>query len=266
VVDFWERLFESDESKDVTLEARDGYQVRAHGLLLMHLSEPLKCALTGGMQESRTKSIKMEAYTKQQLQFFLRLAYTGCMDKQDWVEEDAEDAAATATGAVAPASPLSQVSPISRDEMFQCGYEEDFADFFTPYSPPEEGVAWGPPDESCFISGREPPDPHSPPVELLLGCMSIVKKYDVAGFLPWVVENVKTVLTEENFEKVACAAVADDIAPLRIFCVNFARKRIGIKEKFQRAELPPELQFELQAIWTPPWTEHQKGEKRRRYM
>eukprot|EP00928_Gymnodinium_smaydae_P033494 TRINITY_DN23982_c0_g1_i2.p1 TRINITY_DN23982_c0_g1~~TRINITY_DN23982_c0_g1_i2.p1 ORF type:complete len:253 (-),score=22.93 TRINITY_DN23982_c0_g1_i2:184-942(-) len=86
----WEDMFDDEESKDVTVEARDG-QVRVHSALLRQVSEPLKAMLSSGMRESTTKTIRLESYPCDLLKFFFRHVYTGQKDPDDWHGESTEE-------------------------------------------------------------------------------------------------------------------------------------------------------------------------------
>eukprot|EP00969_Alexandrium_andersonii_P095296 4209532-Alexandrium_andersonii.AAC.1 len=71
-VDLWGRLYLDDESKDVEL------------IVLRQLSVPFRCMLEHPMVEGQVRRIKLEAYTAVQLQFFLRLVYTGQVEASHW--------------------------------------------------------------------------------------------------------------------------------------------------------------------------------------
>mmetsp|Transcript_56682 Transcript_56682/g.184471 ORF Transcript_56682/g.184471 Transcript_56682/m.184471 type:complete len:238 (+) Transcript_56682:61-774(+) len=90
VVSIWERLFESDDSKDVTLVGAEGEEVPAHSLVLCAASEVFKKMLGGGMLEETTKRVEVKDYTAQQLRFFLRLVYTGQVSASDVALDEME--------------------------------------------------------------------------------------------------------------------------------------------------------------------------------
>ena len=92
------------------------------------------------------------------------------------------------------------------------------------------------------------------PFSILFGSLAFTKKYQVQGVFTTVMESVKSRLCADNFDEVMKHAVAMDLSPLKLFCMDFAKRTKSIKRKFQKSELSPESQFELQALWPAPCT------------
>merc|ERR1712232_716653 len=99
-----------------------------------------------------------------------------------------------------------------------------------------------------------------PPLDLILAATSLSKTYQVEGFLPLMLERLKALLTDSNFEDVMQFAINLDIAPLRFYCVKYAEKSNAIEKKYQNKKFAPEVLFELMAIWPAEPT----AQKRRR--
>lgn len=167
VIDIWERLFEYEESKDVTLRAKNGEQVKAHGLMLAQLSEALKLMLSAGMQESRTKLVKMEKYSKAQLLFLLRLAYTGCMDAKDCTTSE------TDCGKPDPDWALERAEDLSKEHARNASEGSR-----RPRSSHRTSRCRSESSDSASSSSSSEED--EPPIELLIGCAM----YEVPSFLP----------------------------------------------------------------------------------
>lgn len=84
MLEMWESVFADDSTKDVTLVGADAKEVRAHSLILSKSSDVFKEMLSSDMSEGRTKVIKLSEYSAEELQFALRLLYTGQVDASDW--------------------------------------------------------------------------------------------------------------------------------------------------------------------------------------
>merc|ERR1712050_736031 len=89
-----------------------------------------------------------------------------------------------------------------------------------------------------------------PPLPILLGAIVIAKEYDVKDMVAMMLPKVKARVKAENFNEVCGCAIAHDIAPLRFFCVLFAKENEqDIKRLWSSGALSPEVVFELNAIW-----------------
>lgn len=87
MLDLYERLFADEESKDVTFELSDG-QERAHRLVLKHASDVWARMFATPMCEQTSGVIKVPTTSRTEMRVFLRLIYTGCVDKSDWVQPE----------------------------------------------------------------------------------------------------------------------------------------------------------------------------------
>jgi len=94
------------------------------------------------------------------------------------------------------------------------------------------------------------------PLDVLLDVASLAKKYMVTGTLSIAVEALKARLQATTqpsyidvFTQVAALAIASDVGPLRMAVIEAAKKCPQVKQAFHDNALPPEVLFELQALW-----------------
>ena len=88
--ELWERLFEDDASKDVEVVSKDGDTLKVHRVILTNLSDAFKAMFAQEMRERRTRRVSLTDFTKAQLQFFFRLAYTGGILPEGWPQYQEE--------------------------------------------------------------------------------------------------------------------------------------------------------------------------------
>lgn len=91
--------------------------------------------------------------------------------------------------------------------------------------------------------------PPLPPLGLLLAAARLAKKYQVEWLLFVLVDVVNQRISEGSFEKIMLDAMRTDLAPVRLCCLQFAKKNSGVRERYQAADFPPEIMFELQAVF-----------------
>jgi len=222
VVELWERLFCDEASKDVRIIAKGQEELRVHGVLLANLSEPFRAMLSHDMAESRTKTVDLTGFTKEQLSFFFRFAYTGQVDPADWTGGAMPEAARVGNGLGAEARGAGERTRRKRDPRVLLAEVHAML-----------GIA----------------DTAEPPLELLLGAAALSKQYDVQGFLPKLVEKLKDKLSARTFNEIARFAIARDIAPLRMRCLAFAQTSDDVLGDYREGKLSPEVAFELQAVF-----------------
>jgi len=104
------------------------------------------------------------------------------------------------------------------------------------------------------------------PLQVLFGCASIAKRYLVSGILFRTVAWIKDAICSENFEEAVRSAVALDLRPVLMFCLQLAKTGddkcpADLRQRYDEGRVDPEIAYELQAIWSPP-----KGRKRRRIL
>jgi len=290
VVDIWEQFYRDEDSKDVELRCRDG-SAWAHSVFLERLSEPLRCMLRSGMQESRTRKIDLPDFTSVELRFTLRLCYTGHMDAVDWeelemldLEEDKQDDASfgcSRNGDVDAEGrpmcpPTAQTALTNRTEIAapaasssSTAHSTSAVEVEGPLPYIQEGMV--PSRNSPFVS-RPPPTCNlvppgvalcaapnkpvmTPPIGLLFGCASFAKKYEVPGFLNMMIEKIKPRLAVDNFDDMMKFAVAIDVLPLRVHCAKYAEGSDQVRQMLMGGKLSAEVEFELQGLLgfpTPP--------------
>jgi len=118
-------------------------------------------------------------------------------------------------------------------------------------------------EEPVFETSSELSD-SDPPLELLFGVTTLIKQYEVQGFLPRMLGIISSQLSLSNFDEIASFAIGQDISPLRMKCLRFADGNKAVKRAFKRRALCPEVMFELEALWDQDANEG-KGVKRRRF-
>lgn len=99
------------------------------------------------------------------------------------------------------------------------------------------------------------------PLLWLLWACSFAKKYQVDDMLEMMIDLIKERLDADCFELVLQFAICNDIGPIRVHCVIYAKseddemvkKQIFgkgyIRRKFDDGQLAPEVCFELLSIW-----------------
>jgi len=226
VADLWKRLFDDEASKDVELIAKDG-SVRVHSVVLANLSDPFKAALTSGMRESVTKQIQIREYSVAQLQFMLRLVYTGHIDESEFT----------------PTGP--QTNRVSQHLAHSNATGKASAQCVdSPFRGSPRLMSEHTPVTSVI--------PVKVPIDILLGCASIANTYQIRGVANIMLDKIKEALDQENFGEVFSCAIALDWSPLKVCCVRFAEGSQHVWDQFQKGALSPEVMYELQAVWQMP--------------
>lgn len=277
VVELWERLYLDEDGKDIELLAKDG-SVWAHGVILSQLSEPLKCTLRAGMRETTTKQIEMRDYTVSELKFTLRLAYTGHIDESDYRSNDTAAALESGTSA---SSADSAIPPLWNP------FNTVAAGPPPPGPPPPGTGLFGGVPPGAMIAPRTPPQhpwrvaqhapgatavpaqqpQQHPPLDILFGCASISKRFEMPGLVSLMLDKLKALVTAQNFNSVMRSAVALDLSPLKLHCVRFAESSSDIQRQYQAGSLSPEVEFELRALWDTPTSKlAARGAKRKAFF
>eukprot|EP00928_Gymnodinium_smaydae_P064274 TRINITY_DN4765_c1_g1_i2.p1 TRINITY_DN4765_c1_g1~~TRINITY_DN4765_c1_g1_i2.p1 ORF type:complete len:438 (-),score=88.96 TRINITY_DN4765_c1_g1_i2:44-1255(-) len=88
-----------------------------------------------------------------------------------------------------------------------------------------------------------------PPLMLLLAATRLAKKYQVEWLLFVLVDVVNQRISDLTFERILLDAMRTDLAPIRLCALQFAKKSKGIRERYQASDFPPEVMFEMQAIF-----------------
>ena len=92
----------------------------------------------------------------------------------------------------------------------------------------------------------------SPPVELLLASAALSKRYQVDWLLHVLVDVVQSRICDSSFESILLAAMAHDIAPVRLGALDFARRSHEVRWRYDAGEFPQDIIFELQAAFPVP--------------
>mmetsp|Transcript_53548 Transcript_53548/g.148882 ORF Transcript_53548/g.148882 Transcript_53548/m.148882 type:complete len:289 (-) Transcript_53548:147-1013(-) len=266
VVELWERLFEDETSKDVAIIASDGEEMRVHSIVFTNLSDAFKAMLGHDMEEGRARKVPLRDFTKAQLQFFFRLAYTGQVDPADWghaaqgfgdggsngklVQGMAKGRARQKPRHGSNAS--STIGSTSGSDSY-----EEAAQVVDLSSLKGKRKARGK-GKAGKVGGRVPP------LDLLFASAAISKQYGVRGFLDKMVQKIKARIDVGTFDEIAAFAIAHDLGPLRVSCVRVAEASHAVRQLYDAGRLRPEVAFELQAIW-PPRSER-RGKKRKAFF
>lgn len=237
----WDLIYQDQSVKDVEVVLKDGVTVLADSLVLKVASPVFRAMLTHELQEKREMRCVIDDFSAAEFRFFLRLLYTGRMNPAEWPEEQTED--------LTSGSPVSQPPATAHPVLpFDCRQGD-----------PDVGLsarAWG--NLMAAQSSEDGSRGHArrfvrkPPVELLLACAALAKRYQVDWLLHVVVDVVKRRITESSFESILLAAMAHDIAPVRLGALEFARRSQEIRWRYDTGEFPHEIIFELQAAFPVP--------------
>lgn len=292
VVELWERLYEDTDAKDVSIIAKGGEAVRVHSVILASLSDPFRAMLASGMVEGQSKTIHLTDYSREELQFFFRLVYTGQVDPADWGgsshsasrnkgQGKAKCSVVRSRPEVLPSS--SSEPELEVEELASIAWSEAKgkrkgkgkgklkgaagqlssgwgSQLLEPSSSSDASVVNGKAKAAFKGKGRR-----DPPLALLLAGARLSKQYGISGLLHKMVHKIKARLLSTTVDEIAAFGIAQDIGPLRIACVRFAEKSAVVRQLFDSGKLRPEVAFELQAIW-PPGSAGRRGQKRKDFF
>jgi len=283
-----DRLHDDDTGKDVELVASDGV-VRAHSLMLSAISEPFRAMLSNGMAETTTKRIQMADFTEAQLKFILRLLCTGGMDTSEWPLEgcqDDKDDSGSQVGewlCIHVSAPSIRGAPLAGTE-FRMKPTTKYRNLMKRFCD-RAGVNL---DDISFSAGGQvvlPTDtPASsglmhkdlvatqknliligdsqksnddlalyerPPLEFLFSAASFAKMYDIQEyFMAVIIERLKACINMKNFDNIMVLAIKLDLAPIRMAGLLYAQRNDSVRASFDQEKWSPQVQFELQAIWS----------------
>jgi len=90
------------------------------------------------------------------------------------------------------------------------------------------------------------------PLSVLMGSLSFAKQYEIPTLVSGILDHIRLILWEGNFNKIMQHAIAIDMSPLKLMCMDYAKKSSTIKDMFDDNQLSTEVTFELQALWTAP--------------
>lgn len=95
------------------------------------------------------------------------------------------------------------------------------------------------------------------PLQVLLELARLAKQYMVDGVIQLVVEAAKNRLAEagdhdtETIQVVLAAAISEDLGAIRAAAIEAAKGSRNMRELYEKQDLLPAVQAELQAIWPP---------------
>lgn len=84
----------------------------------------------------------------------------------------------------------------------------------------------------------------SPPLSLILACMSLCRKYQVI-YEEWILEKIKKGCNAHSFGQISEFAIREDITALRLWLMRFAIETPSIRELYESGSLPPTVCYEL---------------------
>ena len=221
--ELWERLFEDEASKDVEVVSKDGETLKVHRVILTNLSDAFKAMFAHEMRERRTRRVSLTDFTKAQLQFFFRLAYTGGMLAEEWPQdqEESESRGKGKKGYVKGKKGGGILTPRTVAALARSD-----SDMF----------------DSDSDDGKQ--SKQRPPLDLLFGAVALSKKYDVQTFLPRLIHKIDAQNSPLLFNEVASFAIAHDIAALRKACHRVANYPL-VRRQFDEEMLSPEVMSEF---------------------
>jgi len=205
-----------------------------------------------------------------EFRFFLRLLYTGRIDPADWPEEQQhEDQDPGQFGSASPVSqPPATAQPVLPFESRHAEHQtivgqQPFGSFVSVnlQSGPAGGLLSAQPNAAPWLHGkgkgkakswaRQTPV-HAPPVTLLLSASALAKRYQVDWLLPVLVDVLMRRITEASLESILLTAMRHDITPVRLGVLEFARRSGEVRRRYDSGDYPPEILFELQAVYPLP--------------
>lgn len=272
-----QNLHDDCSRKDVDLVASDGV-VRAHSCILAAVSKPLRAMLGNGMVESETRCVQMADFNVAELKFIMRLLCTGGMDSSEWPPENClahRDSSQNSAPLLIKVQafpelqgmdfmmrPTTKYRNLMADYCRRAGYDLHQLSFsangheLTPDATPASSGLMDTP-LSAKLVGPIPieEEPGSeltlhPPLELLFSAATFAKMYDIEDFLATTIDRLKACINVNSFDSIMEWAIRLDLAPIRMAGLLYARESDVIRAFFDRKTLQPQVQFELQAIWS----------------
>lgn len=221
LLDLTSRLFEDEESKDVTFKLSDG-EVRAHRLVLKQLSEVWSRMFATQMAEAYSGVIRVPEVNCVSMRVFMRLLYTAHVCKSDWQgdgggasSEKASHQPSSSSDDAVPLDVLISVASLAKAYMVQSTL--------------------------------------SLVLQTLKGRLEAAKRRGAVS----VFERIASGAIKADIGPLRLAAL--DAA--RDFATNAEDSDSGsndagtgnaVKDKFLAKQFSPEVQFELEAIWPAP--------------
>lgn len=271
-----QKLHDDCSHKDVDLVASDGV-VRAHSCILAAISEPFRAMLGNGMVESETRRVQMADFNVAQLKFIMRLLCTGGMDSSEWPPESclahrdsSQNSEHLVVKVLAPSvsniefkmKPTTKYRNLMAEYCQRTGYDLHQISFsangheLAPDATPASSGLMGTPLSAKLVGPipieEEPASELTlhPPLELLFPAATFAKMYDIQDFLATTIERLKACINENSFDSIMEWAIRLDLAPIRMAGLLYAQENDQIRTFFDQKTLHPQVQFELQAIWS----------------
>lgn len=93
------------------------------------------------------------------------------------------------------------------------------------------------------------------PIQIMLDLARLARQYMVDAVIQLVVEAVKNRLAEEHdtttIQVILAAAISENLGAIRVAAMEAARASQKMRELYDKQDLQPAVQAELQAIWPP---------------
>ncbi|CAK0886951.1 unnamed protein product, partial [Prorocentrum cordatum] len=234
-----ERMFADDETKDVKIALMNG-NLRAHSVLLRASSDAFAGVLSHGVAADGEKTLNWGDQPIEVGRVFLRLLYTGALDKSDW--EDPQASKPTLQGrwhmngsAVADIID-SKVCWWHWQQGQWCGLHPDVLEIgddgkVCKMRSGDVGRVSG--DELTWSDGEIWLRKDQVPLYLLVGALALAKMYLVTHLVESLTGALKIRLNEDTFDEICVCAIKLDVMPLRFLCLRYAEQsrfiRSGIK-------------------------------------
>jgi len=115
------------------------------------------------------------------------------------------------------------------------------------------------PEDWASFNKKDACSPTAPPLSILLTVVLVAKRYMVSTVLSLATQALKSRLGTAKrksdvvtFETIFASAIAADVGALRLAALDLGRSFDSLRTKYMSKELRPEVQFELEAIWSTP--------------
>lgn len=252
LVDQWQQIFEDQTVKDVEIRLKDDEIVWADSLILKVTSPVFKTMLAPENQEEKGElKLCISDFTLTEVRFFLRLLYTGRMDPSDWPADDPpyeHEQLPTLPGSLVCQPPATTEPVLPLDGRQSLAGSVLHASPGMMVSMLAKGKGKG-------IAGKGKEKGRlmrSPPISLLMTAVALAKQFQVDWLTYVLVDVIKRRISEVSFESILAAAVAHDIAPIRLAALDFARKSVEVWRRYDNGEYAPEVLFELRSAFRAP--------------
>jgi len=223
-----ERMYADDETKDVKIALMNG-TLRAHSVLLRASSDAFAGMFCHGVAADGEKTLNWGDQSIEVGKVFLRLLYTGVLDRCDWEDHQAREPTLQGRWHMNG----SAVADIIGSEVCWWHWQQWWC-------PPPDALEIGDDGKECKMRsgdvGRLSGDEltwsdgdvwlrkDQVPLYLLVGALALAKMYLVTHLVESLTGALKIRLTESTFDEICSCAIKLDVMPLRFLCLRYAEQ------------------------------------------